>query len=835
MHKQSCNKCLFGFLCLILVFIANGPFLQAAVIYQSAFASGTSGFTVTQQQPSGSIALSTVIEEARHCLLVSANQLADGKVVLTLTLPTLTFRDEAHFWQVDLLAKGDFIQGTAALNMDAVDSGQNRIDIIQLNEIQNTSNLQPLSFVVGVPKCWPNQKSTLATQANFILTLDQFQGDIYLADINIKTYQMPPDVEQQWQEPGPMEYGALPWVFPGQYENPSNQAKIIRDNVHKFNYLAGIRKMEIIVYWGGGSNPDPSHGTEGWEPGDAPVFERNKGVYEFEQLDNMLDDLEAYGFQGGVCSVLGLPDWTFTLADYRAFVTELVTHFKDRIDTWRPFGEVDNTMWMEEYEVYLQNFYTAAKAADPGCTVLCARVGVWLPFMLRNGMGDYMDGVTCHPFPGRAGNAYWTIYRMRQYQYGLISAGLKMPVYNTQMGYGAGWGWPGPGGQRNEQIKADQIRDTWPQLDEITPASYYYACVMGDRWYGWLRSKPDSYVYEPFGNHERLVPQPALDAMTEVSGSLGENSPIFAQVTFSPDQLLAKGSQMEVTLTATNISAQPVEIKFWPFGFVENLSGTFEDLQAHDWTGTLNPGQTHTAIIPVIPKKNRHTLGLYPVGLIVITPEGTENAYAVKDIIVDDIAYRSVVTASYAATGSSYCLNPQFDLSAVNDLREPVWSFDESLPVLSWEGHTGTSEWVQYDFDREYTVAGAEVFWLDDSEPRYGFGLDYNKFRGPQSWNLQYWDGNTWQDVENPSGYWATLDQFDQVLFEPVSTTKLRINAQLRGGYSGGIHEWRVLSLEDLCSSYWIDSPPGDLNQDCRVDLTDMGIVAMNWLMQNLP
>ncbi len=812
------------------------PFsVHGAVIYQSNFSGGTSGFTVLEEHPAGGINLSTVTEESTNCLLISTSRPVDGKVTVSIALPTLIFRDEAHFWQVDFSVKGDFVGGSANISMDAVDGSNNQIDIIALCDIEDDLNLQSKSHVVGIPKCWPNQRGVLATQSKFIIELNQFEGDTYLGDISINKYQMSPAVEEAWRQTGPMEYGALPWVFPKQYDNPGNQAKIIRDNVHKYNYLVGIRKMELNVYWGGGANPNPSHGTEGWEPGEAPVFERTEDVYEFEQLENMLNDIESYGFQAGICSVAGLPDWEFTITDYRQFVTDLVTHFKDRIDTWRAFCEVDNTMWMEEFEVYLQNFYTTAKAADPTCTVLCPRVGVWLPFLLRKGYGNYMDGVTCHPFPGRAGNAYWTVYRMRQYQYGLISAGLKKPVYNAQMGYGAGWGWPGPGGQRNEQIKADRIRETWPELEEITPASYYYACVMGDRWYGWVRSHPDSYVYEPFGCHERIIPQPALYAMAEVSGSLGDNSPVDVEIAFTTDLPIAKGESMQVTLTARNTSPDPVEIKFWPVGFMENLGALYEQIKTYDWTGTLAPGQSHSAVITVTPNNKREVVGRYPVGLIVITPEGTENAFLEKDIIIDNIASSSSVSTSYAASNSSYCLHPDFTTSAVNDLKPPVWSFDESLPVLSWEGHTGTEEWVQYDFDGQHTVAGAEIYWLDDTEPVYGFGLDYDRFRRPQSWKVQYFNGSAWEDVNNPSGYWSSLNQFDVVFFEPVETSKLRVTAKLRDGYSGGVHEWRVLSLADVCGSYWITSPEGDVNNDCIVDLGDINILGQNWLTDNRP
>jgi hypothetical protein len=54
-----------------------------------------------------------------------------------------------------------------------------------------------------------------------------------------------------------------------------------------------------------------------------------------------------------------------------------------------------------------------------------------------------------------------------------------------------------------------------------------------------------------------------------------------------------------------------------------------------------------------------------------------------------------------------------------------------------------------------------------------------------------WWDGEKWQDVRNASGYGAEKDKFNRVTFEPVVTTKLRIEMRLRQGFSVGILEWR--------------------------------------------
>ncbi len=112
-------------------------------------------------------------------------------------------------------------------------------------------------------------------------------------------------------------------------------------------------------------------------------------------------------------------------------------------------------------------------------------------------------------------------------------------------------------------------------------------------------------------------------------------------------------------------------------------------------------------------------------------------------------------------------------------------SADASIPRFTWWDHRGSSEWVQYDFKAPRPVSSTEVYWYDDAK---GNG----NCRPPASWQVQYRDGNHWKPVPGASAAGVADDTFNQVTFPPVTTTGLRVVAQLREGYSGGILEWRV-------------------------------------------
>jgi hypothetical protein len=98
--------------------------------------------------------------------------------------------------------------------------------------------------------------------------------------------------------------------------------------------------------------------------------------------------------------------------------------------------------------------------------------------------------------------------------------------------------------------------------------------------------------------------------------------------------------------------------------------------------------------------------------------------------------------------------------------------------------HKGTTEWVQYDFEKPKTISGSAIYWFDDK----GVG----GCRIPKSWRLMYKDGNSWKQVSNSGGFGVEKDKCNSVRFEPVQTTALRLEVQLQQDFSGGILEWQV-------------------------------------------
>jgi len=118
------------------------------------------------------------------------------------------------------------------------------------------------------------------------------------------------------------------------------------------------------------------------------------------------------------------------------------------------------------------------------------------------------------------------------------------------------------------------------------------------------------------------------------------------------------------------------------------------------------------------------------------------------------------------------------------DLRLPTRSADRDVPRFTWWPRKGTKEWAQYTFDRPRRLCVAEVYWFDDT----GGG----QCRVPASWRLLVRHGGKWQPVQAAGEYGVATDTFNAVGFEPVPTDAVRLEVQLRPGFSGGLLEWRV-------------------------------------------
>ncbi|MGC9328694.1 MAG: discoidin domain-containing protein, partial [Candidatus Hinthialibacter sp.] len=153
---------------------------------------------------------------------------------------------------------------------------------------------------------------------------------------------------------------------------------------------------------------------------------------------------------------------------------------------------------------------------------------------------------------------------------------------------------------------------------------------------------------------------------------------------------------------------------------------------------------------------------------------------AARPVMPPTIASESAITFSFKRENGEHNLCPE----ALNDQIEPSNSNDQSVPRFHWWPHQGTQEWVQYDFAKPEKVSSVRVYWFDDS--------GHGNCRVPASWKILYNDNGQWIPASNPSEYGVQKDQFNEVKFDAVQTSGLRLEIQLQEGFSSGILEWQV-------------------------------------------
>jgi hypothetical protein len=135
------------------------------------------------------------------------------------------------------------------------------------------------------------------------------------------------------------------------------------------------------------------------------------------------------------------------------------------------------------------------------------------------------------------------------------------------------------------------------------------------------------------------------------------------------------------------------------------------------------------------------------------------------------------------ATTSELATSGRKDPRAVNDGEAPSSSDDSSF-TFDWQPSKGTTEWVEYAFEKPAPVSEAQVYWFEDT--------GHGEVRLPASWRVLYKDGPQSKAVDVRDTYSVEKDRFNTVTFTPVTTSGLRLEVTMRPESSAGLQEWRV-------------------------------------------
>ena len=148
------------------------------------------------------------------------------------------------------------------------------------------------------------------------------------------------------------------------------------------------------------------------------------------------------------------------------------------------------------------------------------------------------------------------------------------------------------------------------------------------------------------------------------------------------------------------------------------------------------------------------------------------------DAVARPTAWPTVASTAKVSVSSGR-KNPR----AMNDGEDPP-SSDDPGSYFDWWPTKGTTEWVEYAFEKPSAVSEIEVYWFDDT----GRG----EARVPASWRLLYRDGNEWKPVETLGPYGVERNRYNKVAFKPLTTSALRLEVTMQPKWSAGLQEWKV-------------------------------------------
>jgi uncharacterized protein len=152
------------------------------------------------------------------------------------------------------------------------------------------------------------------------------------------------------------------------------------------------------------------------------------------------------------------------------------------------------------------------------------------------------------------------------------------------------------------------------------------------------------------------------------------------------------------------------------------------------------------------------------------------------------------VNIARVALPSSFHFTSENNISALNDGFIPTDSFDRSHGLYALHTQSGAEHpWVGYEWTQPVNINRVEVYWAVDRPRPLGIpGSGWPSIQVPESYRILYWNGGDFVPVNEAQGFGVAANTFNGTIFEPVKTSKVRLEVLAQKGRPAGILEWRV-------------------------------------------
>lgn len=136
--------------------------------------------------------------------------------------------------------------------------------------------------------------------------------------------------------------------------------------------------------------------------------------------------------------------------------------------------------------------------------------------------------------------------------------------------------------------------------------------------------------------------------------------------------------------------------------------------------------------------------------------------------------------ALFATPATSYVSGHE-TLAAIQDGYEPAGVNDHGHGCYGNWPKTGT-QWLQYEWEQPVSTGKSAVYWWDDNR-----GV-----RLPKAARLLWWDGSRFVPVKSAIALGVAGGTWNELTFEEITTTKLRLEIDGSESFSTGVIEWKV-------------------------------------------
>jgi hypothetical protein len=148
-------------------------------------------------------------------------------------------------------------------------------------------------------------------------------------------------------------------------------------------------------------------------------------------------------------------------------------------------------------------------------------------------------------------------------------------------------------------------------------------------------------------------------------------------------------------------------------------------------------------------------------------------------------ASRPTMPATLASESKISVSHRAGSISSINDRLMPNSPEDRSVPYYHWWPKENTLEWITYEFKEKAARSSTTVFWCADGP--------WGGCRVPKTWKLYYKDAEgNWAPVKNLDEYGREKGLPNQVRFEPVKTTAVKLEVALPERHASGVFEWEI-------------------------------------------